>query len=199
METNNVLFITVGLPRSGKSTWARLKSKEIKCPIVSADAIRRVLYERRFWMPGDKLVRLHAWVMVRALFVAGHQQVILDETNLSCSDLSSWRCMRKNTTPIAGGEDYPPLLAVDQNKMLSAEELQGDVIAWKRHIVVFRTAWKDCVQRANDPELDDYNQRETLVGFIRSLKEWDPRFVEQCELDDDEDFEYLDQNLPGPA
>ena len=83
--------------------------------------------------------------------------------------------------------------------MLNAEELQGDVIAWKRHIFVLRTKWQECMRRAHALELQDYNQHETLIGYIRSQKKWDPRFVEQCKLDDDEDFKYVDEILPGPV
>lgn len=37
--SENILVITVGLPRSGKSTWA----KTLGAPIVSCDAIRQAL------------------------------------------------------------------------------------------------------------------------------------------------------------
>ena len=70
------LICTVGLPRSGKSTWARQQ----KAPIVSPDAIRLELYGQRYWKPGEKMVWATAELMVRSLFTAGAELVILDAT-----------------------------------------------------------------------------------------------------------------------
>jgi tRNA uridine 5-carbamoylmethylation protein Kti12 len=58
------LILTVGLPRAGKSTWARAQG----LPMVQAT--------------------MH--VMVRALFDAGHDAVILDQTNFLQGIRDEW-------------------------------------------------------------------------------------------------------------
>jgi predicted kinase len=81
-----ILICTMGLPRSGKSTWAR----EQGIPIVSPDAIRLELYGQPFWVPGEKMVWAIADLMVRSLFSAGHTRVILDATNFKLSLREKW-------------------------------------------------------------------------------------------------------------
>ena len=83
---DKILICTMGLPRSGKSTWARKQGY----PIVSPDAIRLELYGKSFWIPGEKMVWAIADLMVRSLFTAGHSVVILDATNFSKTQRSKW-------------------------------------------------------------------------------------------------------------
>lgn len=71
----NTLILTVGLPRSGKSTWA----KKQNFPIVNKDAIRLVLHGQRFLKEAETFVDTLATYMVKSLFLAGHKTVIVDE------------------------------------------------------------------------------------------------------------------------
>lgn len=80
------LIMTVGLPRSGKTTWA----KEQNLPIVCPDAIRLALHGERFIQLAEPFVWAIAKVMVRALFLAGHDKVILDATNTTEKRRSEW-------------------------------------------------------------------------------------------------------------
>lgn len=80
------LHLMVGLPRSGKSTEA----KKLGFPIVEPDAIRRVLYEKPFDEENEMLVWGLAKTMVRALFEAGHKDVILDACNHNHSRRRIW-------------------------------------------------------------------------------------------------------------
>lgn len=75
-EVSPKLILMQGLPRSGKSTWARAQGY----PIVDPDAIRLVKTGRRWWGPIEHEVWATARTMIRALFVAGHEIVILDST-----------------------------------------------------------------------------------------------------------------------
>jgi predicted kinase len=75
----NTLILTVGLPRSGKSTWAQKQGHPIVCP----DAIRLALHGQTFVAQAEPLVWAMARYMVAALFLAGHTTVILDATNTS--------------------------------------------------------------------------------------------------------------------
>lgn len=83
----HVLVATVGLPRSGKSTWARTQAY----PIVNPDAIRLALHGQKFVMNAEPFVWAIAKVMVRSLFEAGHQTVILDATNTTQKRRDEWK------------------------------------------------------------------------------------------------------------
>lgn len=82
----NTLILTVGLPRSGKSTWARAQSY----PIVNPDAIRLAIHEQRFLLSAEPYVWTVARTMVKALFLAGHDTVILDATNTTKKRREEW-------------------------------------------------------------------------------------------------------------
>jgi predicted enzyme related to lactoylglutathione lyase/predicted kinase len=72
-----ILIATVGLPRSGKTTWALSQA----WPIVNPDSIRLAIHGQRFISRAEPFVWATAKTMVRALFLAGHKIVILDATN----------------------------------------------------------------------------------------------------------------------
>jgi predicted kinase len=71
------LIMTVGLPRSGKSTWAIAQGHPVVCP----DAIRLALHGQPFIATAEPVVWATAKLMVASLFEAGHGVVILDATN----------------------------------------------------------------------------------------------------------------------
>lgn len=76
-EYDKILVVTVGLPRSGKSTWAVSQA----WPIVNPDAIRLAIHGQRFNAQAEPFVWLVAKTMIRSLFLAGHKIVILDACN----------------------------------------------------------------------------------------------------------------------
>jgi len=80
------LYLTVGLPRSGKSTWARSTA----LPIVSPDAIRIAIHGTAFRKEAEPLVWATAKIMVASLFEAGHPKVILDATNITRARRDDW-------------------------------------------------------------------------------------------------------------
>lgn len=80
------LIVTVGLPRSGKSTWARAQDH----PIVNPDSIRLALHGQRFLPEAEPFVWAIARCMVRALFLAGHETVILDACNTTKERRDEW-------------------------------------------------------------------------------------------------------------
>jgi predicted kinase len=82
----NTLILTVGLPRSGKSTWARRQGVPVVCP----DAIRLALHGQRFQALAEPLVWAIARVMVRALFLAGHGRVVVDATHVTRKRRDFW-------------------------------------------------------------------------------------------------------------
>ncbi len=80
------LILTVGLPRSGKTTWAL----EQGYPIVNPDGIRLAIHGKQFVALAEPLVWVIAKYMVRALFNAGHDVVILDATNTTSKRRDAW-------------------------------------------------------------------------------------------------------------
>lgn len=69
-----LLIATVGLPRSGKSTWSR----KLGVPMVNPDNVRLAMHGRPFIKELEEMVWWHIKLMVRSLFYAGHDTVILD-------------------------------------------------------------------------------------------------------------------------
>jgi len=80
------LILTVGLPQSGKSTWAR----EQGMPIVNPDSIRLALHGEAFIKLAEPYVWAIARTMVQALFLAGHEYVIVDATNTTKKRRDFW-------------------------------------------------------------------------------------------------------------
>ena len=85
------LIMTVGLPRSGKSTWCKKMAAERGWPIVCPDAVRWALYGRRWWAPGEKQVWAASYLMARSLFLAGHDTVLLDSTSTTREARNFWK------------------------------------------------------------------------------------------------------------
>ena len=71
------LILTVGLPRSGKSTWARAQG----FPIVNPDSIRLALHGKRFEPLAEEMVWAIVYIMIRSLLLAGNITIIVDATN----------------------------------------------------------------------------------------------------------------------
>ncbi len=80
------LILTVGLPRSGKSTWA----KQQNVPIVNPDSIRLAIHGQRFIAQTEPFVWVIAFYMAEALFLAGHNIVIVDATNTTFERRQAW-------------------------------------------------------------------------------------------------------------
>jgi len=84
---SKTLLLTVGLPRSGKSTWA----KNTGFPIVNPDAVRRSIHGQAFVPDAEPIVWTVAKYMVKALFLAGHDTVVLDATNNTRKRRDDWK------------------------------------------------------------------------------------------------------------
>lgn len=112
-----ILVLPVGLPQSGKSTWAKKQT----IPIVNPDSIRLALHGEAFLKEAEPMVWVMARYMVKSLFLAGHNTVILDATNYNKKfrddwyNPTNWECRFKMfNTPtevcieraIRNGKDY---------------------------------------------------------------------------------------------
>jgi predicted kinase len=78
ISINNQLIMTIGLPSSGKSSWAIQQG----FPVVCLDAIRLAKTGSRWWGPMEHEIWATARTMVRALFLAGHKTIIVDDNFL---------------------------------------------------------------------------------------------------------------------
>lgn len=89
---NKRLILTVGLPRSGKTTWAREQIKK-GIPVIESDAIW-VAGGYREGMKKTKKDFEHVGRIFRAtvksLFISGHDTVIVVYDHLSRKDRESW-------------------------------------------------------------------------------------------------------------
>ena len=83
-----ILLILIGLPRSGKSSWAK---EQRNMPMVNPDSIRLGLHGKRFESLAEPFVWATAMLMVRSLFLAGHDMVILDATNTTQKRRDFWK------------------------------------------------------------------------------------------------------------
>lgn len=94
MTVQNLLIVTVGLPRSGKTTWAL----DHIMPVVSPDAIRQVFLASGTPVVTEPMVYHIANFMVRSLFMAGHTRVIVDDPNLTRKLRDRWYPKAKDPT-----------------------------------------------------------------------------------------------------
>lgn len=85
--TQPVLLMTVGLPGSGKSTWAR----KTGFPVINPDSIRLALHGQAFRKESEPLVWALAHLMVQSLFLVGHKTAILDACNISEYRRREWK------------------------------------------------------------------------------------------------------------
>lgn len=93
-ESDKVLICLVGLPRSGKSTWAR---SQRYYPIVNPDSVRLAIHGQRYIAEAEPFVWATVKAMVKALFLAGHSCVILDATNTTRKRRDEWQSSQWRT------------------------------------------------------------------------------------------------------
>ena len=90
------IIMTVGLPRSGKSTWSRNTAKEYGFPMVNPDSIRKAMHGQAYIREMEPMIWVIAKYMVESLFEAGHDTVILDATNLHGEARKRWNSKKWN-------------------------------------------------------------------------------------------------------
>lgn len=83
MHDKPLLICMMGLPRSGKTTIVKQLMDKHKAPVVRRDDIRLALHGQRYVSPAEPFVKAISDVMIRSLFLSGHEVVICDETNYS--------------------------------------------------------------------------------------------------------------------
>jgi predicted kinase len=89
-ESRNELLLMVGLPRSGKSTYAKSLIGS-DWAIVNPDSIRLALTGQRYVEEIEPYVWAIAKTMVVSLFNAGHKKVVFDATNTTKKRRDFWK------------------------------------------------------------------------------------------------------------
>lgn len=82
----NYLYLTIGLPQSGKSTWARMQ----RVPIVNRDSIRYAIGGSIRYFEEEARVSEIEELMVTALFKSGSRVIIVDATHLKSKYRKKW-------------------------------------------------------------------------------------------------------------
>jgi len=82
-----MLIITVGFPYCGMTEWALSGG----CPIVSPGDIHLALTGQRFTCYAHPMVQSIAMIMIRALFLVGHNNVVLRATNVTRERRTEWK------------------------------------------------------------------------------------------------------------
>jgi len=81
------LILTVGLPKSGKTTWAMSQN----CPVVNLSAIRKAFHGQRYIREMEPWIWNLSKTMIKALLLAGHDTVILDGCNNTLAQRDPWK------------------------------------------------------------------------------------------------------------
>lgn len=170
MRQCRLAILTVGLPRSGKSTWCREQIRKLGAAIINPDSFRLALTQQNFLKSAEGFVWAGAELAFKAAFYAGHQTVILDATNLTVKRRRKWT------------------ETVDQlNQEMG---LVNSIATSPQYITVmykvFTTPMELCIERAIQ------SGRQDLVKVIREME----TYKEPLGPDDQE---YMDdrRGLPG--
>lgn len=118
------LTVLVGLPRSGKSTYAKQLRARTGAVIVNPDTVRLALHGKKFEPLAEDTVWANVRLMVRSLLMLDHD-VIADATNVTA-------IRRKEWTPPAGlcGDLRIEYHEVLTDRMVCVERalVDGDVV-----------------------------------------------------------------------
>ncbi len=115
----NKLILTVGLPRSGKTTWAR----EQGSPIVNPDSIRLALHGEAYIQQAEGFIWVITYLTARALFFAGHTEVIVDATNITESRRNEWVKRFEDCEIVFKKFDTPKDVCIERAKKDGREDL----------------------------------------------------------------------------
>jgi predicted kinase len=90
---NPILILTMGLPRSGKSSYCReLISQGV--PVVNPDSVRLALHGQPFIPSAETMIWALAKYAVKSLFEVGHRVVAVDATNTTEHARNNWKSIQ---------------------------------------------------------------------------------------------------------
>lgn len=180
-----IFYITIGAPRSGKSTWAEQKQQEdakqgIVTAIINRDDIRRELYGFVSW--ADYKFTKEREKAVTEVCDELFSQAFDVECNVICSDTNINPSTRQRLCQMAENNGYRveevhfdvPLHILEKRNALSAHGVQPDVLVdmWQRYQQQFGYKY---VPNTNNPITVIFDIDGTLACHkgVRSPFEWD--------------------------
>lgn len=86
-SAKQTLLVTVGLPRSGKTTWARATG----LPCVETDLVRKVLHGVEYMAKLEPVVWLVTEWIIEYMLRQGHSYIIVDATNITKKRREHWQ------------------------------------------------------------------------------------------------------------
>ena len=94
------LYITIGLPGSGKSSWASFKAKsDFNIKIVSKDALREMMHGAYTYnVVTEPSVEAASHNLITTLLITGYD-VIVDECNLRADDRGALAMLARGINP----------------------------------------------------------------------------------------------------
>lgn len=120
MKNLKRIYCMIGLPCSGKTTLVKkIIEKEPRIVVVSADTLRKTIFGRDFFEPGEEIVWAVRKYMLMSLMSWGNP-IIIDETNLT-------KYRREKIINLAGQFDYEVYgLILDTPKEVCIERAYND-------------------------------------------------------------------------
>lgn len=121
------LAIMCGLPKSGKTTYAR-SLQEAGWVRVCPDDVRRALHGRGHYSPAEPLVWANVELTVRALLLGGHS-VVVDATNTTRRRRAAWiRITEDHEVPIEAFVLGTPAAECHERNRASEDPVPAEVI-----------------------------------------------------------------------
>jgi predicted kinase len=142
----------IGLPRSGKSTFAeKWKNEKPNRVVLNGDNFRYAIYNKRFQVIGEELVKSSLITAARALYISGYD-VLIDETHTTTSNILSVLAIDEDATAYfiktpsevckqraiaCGQEDLVPVIQrMTENLVITVQEMDSGRLTINRFEVV---------------------------------------------------------------
>lgn len=156
------LYALIGLPGSGKSTWAAKKAEEeSKCLIVNRDSFRSMIKGGKYVFDKEyeNFIKVNCYDFINML-LAGGFDVIVDETNLT----KQKRLELFNNTMMFFGEKRHDFVGVyfSEDKELCLKRRMNDPRGYTED------KWRDVIESMTGsleiPEIKEFDELEIIGG-----------------------------------
>lgn len=123
------LICTVGLPRAGKTKWAKAYGSKHNAPVLNLLDLQRVIDEKRCDPDFAAFVVQTARVFLSCLFTSGYETVILEAPNITKLGRDCWNSETWNTVfqVIDTPKDECLVRALGDEPLLAAIKQMADI------------------------------------------------------------------------
>lgn len=158
------LILTVGLPRSGKSTWAN----KTGWPIVNRDSIRFAIGGSIRYFDDEVKVNEVEVTMVLALFKAGHQRVIVDATHLKNKYIDKWKEVMEHYSKMFDTDISIELQKFYTPLSVCVNRARSGFPEDEKFPAIIRSMWENAETIRGIPEFD--TPVSQTLGYMRLIK-----------------------------